>query len=135
MTKDPHRLRVAVADPSNFGQATLCDLLADEGVRDLVKFADGRELIAALLKDQFDLIVIDDDLPAISASELVHLAKNTPCSLPLFIAVQSVVTREEVSFLRESGVSGIVLKPVAPKRFSAVFRSLFRAGRVASLAA
>ena len=53
----------------------------------------------------------------------------------VFIALQSILTREDVGFLRERGIGGVLLKPLAPKRFSALFRSLFRVKNAANLAA
>lgn len=135
MSKDPSRLRVALADSSNFGQATLFDLLMDEGVRDIEKFSDGRALLLGLLKVEYDLVLIDDELPALSATEIVHVLKGSDRKVPTIIALQSILTREEVGFLRDNGIGGVLLKPVAPKRFSAVFRSLFREKSTASLAA
>lgn len=135
MQKDSSRLRVAIADPSHFGQTVLADLLMDEGVREIVKFSDGRDLVSALRTDTFDLVLVDDDFPRFSASELMALAQFNPQGAPQFIALQSILTREDVGFLRERGIGGVLLKPVAPKRFSALFRSLFRVKNTASLAA
>lgn len=135
MQKDSSRLRVAVADPTNFGQTVLSDLLMDEGVREIVKFSDGRELVAALRNESFDLVLVDDDFPRFSVAELMALAQFNPKGAPKFLALQSALTREDVGFLRERGIGGVLLKPVAPKRFSALFRSLFRVKNTASLAA
>lgn len=135
MQIDPARLRVAIADPSHFGQSVLADLLADEGVRDITKFAEGREMIAALRDDRFDLVLVDDIFPLLSVVELVALSQSCAEVVPQFLALQSRVTREEVSFLRACGIGGVLLKPVAPKRFSAMFRSLLRVTSPARLAA
>ena len=143
MQKDSSRLRVAVADASHFGQTVLVDLLIDEGVRDVFKFSDGREFVLALRNQTFDLVLVDDDFPMFSVAELMSLAQFNPraCTgadingAPQFIALQSILTREDVGFLRERGIGGVLLKPVAPKRFSALFRSLFRVKNTASLAA
>ena len=135
MMHEPSRLRVAIADPTSFGQSTLIDLVMDEGVRDIAKFSSGRDVVFALLKEQFDLIIVDDELPGFSASEIAHLAPSRNGAAPCMIAVQSRLAREDVNFLRENGVAGVVLKPIAPKRFSSVFRSLFRLNRAANLAA
>ena len=135
MQNDPSRLRVAIADPSHFGQTVLSDLVMDEGVRDIVKFSDARDLVAALRNETFDLVLVDDDFPRFSVTELMALSQFNPNSAPRFIALQSILTREDVGFLRERGVGGVLLKPVAPKRFSALFRSLFRVKNSVSLAA
>jgi len=135
MQKDSSRLRVAVADASHFGQTVLVDLLIDEGVRDVFKFSDGREFVLALRNQTFDLVLVDDDFPMFSVAELMSLAQFNPNGAPQFIALQSILTREDVGFLRERGIGGVLLKPVAPKRFSALFRSLFRVKNTASLAA
>lgn len=135
MRNDASRLRVAIADSTHFGQTVLADLLTDEGVREIVKFSDGRELVSALRNEAFDLVLVDDDFPRFSVSELMALAQFNPKGVPQFIALQSILTREDVGFLRERGIGGVLLKPVAPKRFSALFRSLFRLKSAANLAA
>lgn len=135
MQKDSSRLRVAIADQTHFGQAVLFDLLLDEGVREIVKFSDGRELLIALRNETFDLVLVDDDVPLFSVAELMALTKDNPQGQPQFIAIQSILSREDVGFLRERGIAGVVLKPIAPKRFSALFRSLFRVKSSANLAA
>ncbi len=135
MQKDPTRLRVAIADPTYFGQSVLADLLADEGVRDIAKFAEGREMIAALREDRFDLVLVDDLFPMLSVVELIALSQSRADIAPQFIALQSHLSRDEVSFLRERGIGGVLLKPVAPKRFSAMFRALLRVKTAARLAA
>ena len=93
MLIDPARLRVAIADPSHFGQSVLADLLADEGVRDITKFAEGREMIAALRDDRFDLVLVDDIFPLLSVVELVALSQSCAEVVPQFLALQSRVTR------------------------------------------
>lgn len=135
MQKDSSRLRVAIADQTHFGQAVLFDLLLDEGVREIVKFSDGRELLIALRNETFDLVLVDDNVPFFSVAELMALTKDNPQGQPHFIAIQSTLCREDVGFLRERGIAGVVLKPIAPKRFSALFRSLFRVKSSANLAA
>lgn len=45
MRNDASRLRVAIADPTHFGQTVLADLLTDEGVREIVKFGRARTCV------------------------------------------------------------------------------------------
>ena len=134
MAHDLSRLRVAIADPSSFGQNMLSDLLMDEGIKDIAKYGTGRELVVALMTDEFHLVLVDDELPQFSAVELAMLAKGTK-AVPRFIALQSLLARDDVAFLRGRGVDGVLLKPVAPKRFSALFRSLFKQTGAVHLAA
>lgn len=135
MVKDPTRLHVAIADPSVFGQAMVSDLLADERVRNIAKFSQGRDLLAAMRDTPFDLIVVDDEFPAFSVAEIMAIAQWSAWEKPQFIALQSSLSRDSVQFLRARGIGGVLLKPVAPKRFSHIFRSIFTAQPAAILAA
>lgn len=135
MPRDASRLQVAIVEATHFGRTVLADLFSDEGVRDIEKFSDGRKFIAACQNSKFDLVLVDDLLPDFSVSELVSIVKADLPVSPLFISLQSDLGPGDVLFLKQCGVGGVLLKPVAPKRFSALFRAMVKVSSTLTLAA
>lgn len=92
--------------------------------------ADGHELAierdgpggeARALADEFDLILLDVQLPGRSGIDVCRALRNAGVQTPI-IALSASVLPEEVAQTRDAGFTGFVSKPVSPDTLRAAVR-------------
>jgi two-component system, cell cycle response regulator DivK len=102
-------------------------LLEDEGYQ--VTWADSGERCLDLLKEAvFDLVLMDITLPGIGGKETTQIIRNLPefSKLPI-LALTAHADSEELRLISESGVDGILSKPIdEPKMMASIKAQLER---------
>ena len=76
----------------------------------------GREAIQAVRGENFDMIIMDLDMPHMSGWEAVRKIRNLPhgknAAIVIFTAKHLVLSPDQIE---QSGVDGILNKPLTPK--------------------
>lgn len=87
-------------------------ILEDEGY-DVTCVESGERCIEMLEREPFDLILMDISLPGISGKETTRLIRNgrDAANMPIIALTAHVVEREQQSIM-DSGVNGILTKPL-----------------------
>ncbi len=78
---------------------------------DVVNAPDGNEALAHLQENQFDLAILDNSMPAKSASDVLAELKDMEVALPPIIILSTKVTSELVKGYVEVGAKDFVVKP------------------------
>lgn len=118
-------MRIAIADDEKDMRDYVGHTL-EQAEYSYAKFSNGRELITALQRETFDLLVIDWNMPEQSGIEVIYWARAnlTPC--PPMIIMTSRSDSTDIVAALEAGADDYIVKPVEPAVLVARVRSALR---------
>lgn len=112
MTQNMH-LRLAIADDQADDLAALNALLASAGFR-CATFTNGGDVIAALRRETFDLLLLDWNMPRASGLEVLAWAEQNLPDPPPVIMLTSRDSKQDIIRALQSGAVDYVVKPGDP---------------------
>ena len=117
-------LRILVAEDNEINQRVISEQLRSQGVQ-LQLVNNGREAIEALLRDRYDLILMDIEMPVMDGLTAAERIKSQSGwrNLPI-IAVSAGITASQKARAQEAGMSGFVGKPY---KFDELYDAIERA--------
>lgn len=120
-------MRIAVADDEEGIRTFLSSILVEAGHQCAV-FRDGRELMTALQRDTFDLIIADWIMPGMSGIEVLQRARQTLSPCPPFIMLTSRADKTDVADALNAGADDYIIKPEAQNVILARVDAVMRRG-------
>lgn len=118
-------MRIAVADDEETIREFMNALLTDGGHKCSV-FRDGRDLMNAMMRDTFDLVIIDWMMPPANGMDILKWARATLSPCPPVIMLTSRADKSDVAEALNSGADDYIIKPetknVILARIEAVMR-------------
>ena len=117
------QLRVLAAEDNELNRVVLTAVLGAVGIAPVI-VPDGREAVAAWSQGDFDLILMDIQMPnldgvaatlEIRAREAAQDGRRTP-----IVALTANAMGHEVAGYRAAGMDGLVVKPIAVEKLYAV---------------
>ncbi|MBY0278728.1 response regulator [Candidatus Binatia bacterium] len=120
-------LRVLLAEDNRINQKVALKLLERMGFRADVA-ADGFEVLAALDRQPYDVILMDIQMPGMDGIEAARMIRQSrPASeQPAILALTANATQQDHADCLAAGMDGFLSKPVAP---AALAKALERCGR------
>lgn len=112
-TPAPPAMRVAVADDEEATRLLLTDLLSRHGYI-CAAFRNGRDLLAALQRDTFDLIIVDWSMPEPNGLEIIRWARANLDSSPPIIMLTNHAGKDDVVTCLNAGADDYIVKPELP---------------------
>jgi len=115
--------RILVVEDTPDNRRIMRDLLTSAGF-EVIEAADGADGIAAAVRYQPDLILMDMQLPRIDGYEATRRIKAQPetCRIPI-VAVTSYALSGDEAKARAAGCNGYVAKPFSPRQLLATVRT------------
>lgn len=112
MTKAEGEMRVLVVDDFATMRRVVRNLLTELGYKSLREAEDGSQAIAMLEQHDFDLLVLDWNMPGTPGIEVLRWVRGNEAkrSLPVLM-VTAEATREQILEAAELGVNAYILKP------------------------
>lgn len=112
MTKDEGQMRVLVVDDFATMRRVVRNLLMELGYKSLREAEDGAQAIAMLEQSDFDLLVLDWNMPGTPGIEVLRWVRGneSKSGLPVLM-VTAEATREQILEAAELGVNAYILKP------------------------
>ena len=121
---DDREKRVLIADDSACNQRTLADMLGSAGIRaDAV--GSGREAVEMLRVLNYDLVLMDTDMPGMDGIAATAEIRKTESSCGLRVPIVAMVPDAAATphdHLLESGTDDVVFKPVSRAALDSVLR-------------
>jgi len=116
---EPHqelRGRVLVAD-DNLSNRLLAGAFLGQLGLDHVELPDGRQALAALAQEHFDVVILDGRMPGLSGPQTKDLIRALPggASLPILLFTATLVAQDH-----SEGFDGVLQKPADPEDFRRV---------------
>lgn len=112
MTKGEGEMRVLVVDDFATMRRVVRNLLTELGYKSLREAEDGSQAIAMLEQHDFDLLVLDWNMPGTPGIEVLRWVRGNEAKrgLPVLM-VTAEATREQILEAAELGVNAYILKP------------------------
>ena len=130
---DIRSLRILAAEDNATNQFILRALLEPAGV-DLHTVANGREAVDAFHADDFDLILMDVQMPVmngIEATRAIRERENTHSLSPTpILALSANVMSHQVAEYAQAGMDGVVAKPVDAGKLIEAIAAMMERGTV-----
>lgn len=106
--------KVLVAEDDSVMVSLIRDVLGVFGFGEIVVAKDGRDAIKEILKQDFDLVFCDWNMPEVNGIEFTRTVRRLPhyekCAVPI-IMVTGKATIEDVKTARDAGVNEYLAKP------------------------
>jgi CheY-like chemotaxis protein len=102
-------LRILLAEDNALNQLVAKKILAREG-HSVVIVETGRQAVDAVAEHDFDLILMDNQMPDLSGVEATILLRAQGCQLPI-VGVSANALRGDRERFLEAGMDGYVAKP------------------------
>jgi two-component system chemotaxis response regulator CheY len=106
--------KVLVADDSRLIRTIIADMLSSFGGTEIVEAVDGNEAVKAFEQNEFDLVVLDWQMPGMCGLEVIEVIRATGSKVPIIMVTATGTQNEHVVDAVEAGVSDYLLKPFSP---------------------
>ena len=121
-------MRVALVDDNADEIAGIAESLRTSGF-DCAIFGSGEELIAALRRETFDLLLLDWNMPSMTGVDVLSWARDNIASPPPVIMLTSRERKEDVIYALENGAVDYIRKPEDPDIICARIKAAVRKER------
>lgn len=113
---DVHDVRVLIVDDSRLARNHIRRVLANLGMQHITEAEDGKEAIAILQQQMFDLVVTDYNMPEVNGQELTQFIRehSTLSHIPVLM-VTSEANDTHLANIAQSGVNALCDKPFEPQ--------------------
>jgi DNA-binding response OmpR family regulator len=124
-------MRIAIADDDSDSLTLLESIVAGMG-HICAKFNDGERLAAALLRDTFDLVMLDWNMPGKTGLQVVQWMQQTIDTPPPVIMLTGRTAKRDITEALNAGADDYITKPeeeaVIAARIAAVLRRTHAGG-------
>lgn len=115
----PGQLRALVVDDNAYARAISAQNFRKLGVGEIVEASGGAEAILLLMKQKFDLMLMDWYMPDISGAGIMQVLRDerfgAARNLPV-ILMTAYANRDNVVRARQLGVNEVITKPFSPEQ-------------------
>ena len=118
-------MRIAIADDQKDVREYIAAALSQSELPSS-SFANGRELITALQRETFDLLVVDWNMPEQSGIEVIFWARKNLVPCPPIIVMTSRSDSADIVAALEAGADDYIVKPENAAVFVARVKSALR---------
>lgn len=118
-------MRIAVADDDKDVRDYVTSIL-QRAEYACTSYNNGRELITALQRETFDLLVVDWNMPEQNGIEAIHWARRNLVPCPPMIMMTSRTDSADIVMGLEAGADDYIVKPAEPTVLVARVRSALR---------
>ena len=112
--KAEHPLRILVADDAELNRDLVVELLSKRG-HSAEAVADGRAALAALDRQTFDVVLMDEEMPRMTGLEATRTIRQREAKSgkhQIIIGLSGHATEEDEARFREAGMDAVLAKPV-----------------------
>ncbi len=121
-------MRILVADDDASNRELLAELLHSGG-HSVTTVLDGHEVLAALAKEQFEVVLMDEEMPRMSgleAARAIVKASKKGERRPIMVGISGNSTKEDEARCLAAGMDAFFPKPVRAAELFSVLASLAR---------
>lgn len=118
-------MRIAIAD-DDIEILDFLERIVTEMNHIAVRFSDGERLVSALLRDTFDLIMVDWNMPGKNGLEVIQWAQEKLAKAPPIIMMTSRSAKQDITTALQSGADDYVTKPEDETVIAARIEALLR---------
>jgi two-component system chemotaxis response regulator CheY len=116
-------MKALVVDDSMTIRRIVIKALALVGIHDTVEAADGAEALGAITAQDFDLVLLDWNMPKLTGIETLRAIRQAGKTTPV-IMVTTEAEKGRVIEAIKSGANDYLIKPFAPDQLAAKVRNV-----------
>lgn len=124
-------MRIAIADDDSDIVEYLGKIVEDAG-HIFVGFSDGNALSSGLLRDTFDLLILDWNMPGKNGMEILEWMSGAMEDSPPVIMMTSRTAKQDISDALNAGADDYITKPEDPTIIAARINAALRRGQGAA---
>ncbi len=110
-------MKILVVDDSAVMRKVLIDALAKVGYTDVGQAADGEEAVAAVMSEEYGLVLLDWNMPSMSGLDVLKAIRADGDSIPI-IMVTTEAEKTRVIDAIKAGANSYIIKPFKPETIS-----------------
>ena len=114
--------RVLIAEEDNQGREFLAQALADLGF-EVKSYAEGNSALAGFMKDDYDLVLVSEDLPGVSGLQFLDRVKDLDSATPVVLLTQHACGDNVVTALK-GGVEDCFIRPFDLDRLAVLMEKI-----------
>lgn len=115
VSSDFQKAKVLLVDDSRLIRMGLRKSLVEIGLSDITEASDGREAIETLVREPFDLMLLDMEMPEMNGMEVLAVLRDTPHQpWPPVIVISGGTSLEDAVRCIELGAEDYLSKPFNP---------------------
>jgi two-component system, sensor histidine kinase and response regulator len=130
-------MRILVADDDASNRELLTELLHNSG-HSVTAVVDGREVLATLARERFEVVLMDEEMPRMSGLEATRAiveASNLGERRPIIVGISGNGTKEDEERCLGAGMDAFLAKPVRAAELFSVLAVLARRNPVSAVSA
>ena len=118
-------LNILVVDDSVTARNHISKVLTNLGIENITKATNGKEAVAILNENFFDLIVTDYNMPEMDGKELTKYVReqSQQKTIPILM-VTSEATHSHLAGVKQAGVSAMCDKPFEPNEVKSLIKKI-----------
>lgn len=120
-------MRIAIADDDKEARMFAYEVLSQAG-HYCTQFANGRDLIAELKAETFDLLLLDWNMPGMTAIEVIDWTRRNMPVVPRSIVLTTRSDEQDIVFALEAGADDFITKPSSAEVIRARVAATLRRG-------
>jgi DNA-binding response OmpR family regulator len=105
-------MRIAIADDDKDAREFALHTLSLAG-HECSAFPSGRDIIAELKRETFDLILLDWNMPGLSAIDVIEWVRQSLTDVPRIIVLTSRASDADIAFALDAGADDFITKPAS----------------------
>jgi signal transduction histidine kinase/CheY-like chemotaxis protein/HPt (histidine-containing phosphotransfer) domain-containing protein len=117
---------VLVVDDEDYNRVALASLLESLGLR-ITTAADGTAALAACAEKQFDLVLLDYDMPGLTGPQVARELRDRGDLRVVILGTTAFATLEKHALCRQAGMNAVITKPITVEKIRAAFAEAFSA--------
>jgi len=114
-------MKVLIVDDSTVMRKVLVEALVKLNIQDIREVPNGMEAVVALSRDEFDLILMDWNMPRMTGVEAVREIRSRGFSMPI-IMVTTEADKAKVLEALKAGANNYLIKPFTHETIGAKIR-------------
>ena len=123
--RPPKCLRILVADDADINRDLMVELLERRG-HIAIGVSDGRQAVAELEKHDFDVLLIDEEMPNMTGLQATQAIRAREAGTPrhqIIVGISGHATEEDEHRFRDAGMDALLPKPVHMQKLYEVVES------------
>jgi len=115
--------KILVAEDNSLNQKIATYLLSKNGA-DVTLVSDGEEAVKALSTNDFDLVLMDIQMPGMDGIQATEHIRNELKSTVPIIALSASSYDDEYKACMEAGMNGCIVKPIDIEKLASIIAQL-----------
>jgi two-component system chemotaxis response regulator CheY len=119
-------MKVLIVDDSTVMRKVLVEALTRLNIREVCEVPNGMEAVVALSRDEFDLILMDWNMPRMTGVEAIREIRSRGFGMPI-IMVTTEADKVRVLEALKAGANNYLIKPFTHEAMGAKIRETMKA--------